>query len=128
MFMSKSSASATSIQNIDVVLKNLREAIDNLVALGKDVGSNTHVPVRAEDLDFEQDTTKLLRQIFNSARRTLLEQVAATITERRRRILFMTRHMEKMRDRVEDGFEDPGTFTCQFCPVSLEGCSTIYRQ
>jgi hypothetical protein len=128
IFMRKSSASATSIQNIDIVLKNLREAIDNLVALGKDVGSNTHVPVRAEDLDFEQDTTKLLRQIFKPARRTLLEQVAATITERRRRMLFITRHREEMRDRVEDGLEDPGTFTCQFCPVSLEGCSTIYRQ
>jgi len=43
MFMSKFSASATSILNIDVVLKNLREAIDNLVALRKDGGSNTHV-------------------------------------------------------------------------------------
>jgi hypothetical protein len=41
--MSKFSASATSIQNIDLVLKNLREAIDNLVALGKDGGSNTHL-------------------------------------------------------------------------------------
>jgi hypothetical protein len=44
--------------------------------------------------------------MFNSARRTLLEQVAATITERRRRILYITRHLEKMSDKVEDGLED----------------------
>jgi hypothetical protein len=69
--MSKFGAGVLSIQNINVGLMNLREAIDNLVALGKDGGSSTHVPVQTEDLDFV--TTKLLRQIFNSARRTLLE-------------------------------------------------------
>jgi hypothetical protein len=126
--MSKFSASATNTQSIDVVIKELREAIGNLDALGTDVGSHPHVPVQAEDLDFEQDTARLLRQLFNSARRTLLEQVAATITERRRRILYVTRHPEKMRDSVADGLEDPRNFTCQFCPTSLEGCSTIYRQ
>lgn len=72
----------------------------HLDAIGNDVGFNTHVLIRAEDLDFEQDSTKFLRQIFNSARKTLLEQVAATITEARRRILYITRHLEKMRDRV----------------------------
>ena len=43
IFMSKFSASATSIQNIDVVLKKFREAIDNLDAIGKDVGFNTRL-------------------------------------------------------------------------------------
>jgi hypothetical protein len=82
LLTSKFSASATNIQSIDVVIKDLREAIGNLDALNKDVGSDTHVPVQAEDLDFEQDITRLLKQIFNSAGRTLLEKVAATITER----------------------------------------------
>ncbi|KAI1124202.1 hypothetical protein F5Y10DRAFT_34090 [Nemania abortiva] len=83
------------------VLRTAQEAIDNLNALYSDIlyapvrlsskpspdqEDPPLPPIQVDELDFERNMTGLLRRKYPNARKTLLEQLAASIVDRKRRI------------------------------------------
>jgi hypothetical protein len=116
-------------QNLDSVYRRVRlaqDAVEQLVhisennlSLSPSAQLSSNIPPlsvergKADDLGFERKITMLIERKFSMARKSLLEQVAATIDDRRHRLSQASHHGEELTEgRQDEGIQ--GT-ACPFC-------------
>jgi len=133
---------STPEQEKEASIKAVKEAIEMLHTLPADTHSalrpplstSPHarefspIPAQAEDLDFEANIVRLLRREFQDAPRMLLEQLAATVADRRRRILYEIRHQKKGTDTSGTRLDESDDVACPFCSVPPDSYISIDRQ